>query len=97
MPLLIVTIRRNSDDSRAMTSAATVLYSNAFWSWSRPVRTLVLALDLLGRTFSVVSRSFSCRSVVLSLWSRSISPIAETTLETPDATPSTAPWIGRSA
>ena len=64
-----------------MTSAATVLYSNAFWSWSRPGEDVVLALDLLGLlVLGRQSPAFSRRSVVLSLLSRSISPTAVTTL-----------------
>ena len=58
---------------------------------------VVLALDLLARSFSRVSRSFSARSAVLSEWSRSISPTDPTTPATPEATPSSAPWTGRSA
>ena len=37
VPLLIVTSRRNSDDSRAITSAAAVLYAKPLRSWRTPV------------------------------------------------------------
>ena len=66
--------RRASLDSRAMTSAAAVLYANAVPELEQPGQLLVLALDASRRRrFSAVSRSFSRRSAALSEWSRSIS------------------------
>jgi hypothetical protein len=76
LPLLIVTTRRNSDDSRAMTSAATVLYSNGVLQLEQARQDVVLALDLPG---PVVLDRAAARSPggasSLSPWRRSISPI----------------------
>ena len=90
-----VTTRRNSDDSRAMTSAATVSWSNPARSWSSAVSCSFSRADLVVQpTVSMVSRSFSARSAALSTRSRSISAIAAPIDAMPPATPSRAPWIG---
>ncbi len=76
-PLSSPITRRNSEDSREMTPAATVLWSKPAWSWSIPVR-----ISFSRRTSSddarcsADSRSFSSRSAALSTRSRSISAIA---------------------
>jgi hypothetical protein len=97
VPLSSPTTRRNSDDSREITLAATVWNSNPARICRRAVSCSFSRRISCSRAFSAASRSFSSRSEPLSTRRRSISAIDAPMDAIVPATESSAPWIGRNA
>ena len=96
-PRSIVSARRASLDSRAITVAATVWYSRPLRSWSRPVSCSFSRRSSAALRLSASSRWLSARSSAFSWRSPSISAMVVAIDDTSRATLPSATWNGLNA